>query len=183
VYTSVTPHKSDPRTRKVLRRLRKEHPLDTSLISFLPADVLGAIAASKNLCAAGPDGLTEIHYKHLGPRGIQYLTVLFNLSTQRAELPAIWKAAVIIPILKPGKCADQGSSYRPILLLCPAVKLLERLLKPFIQVEYPKCRSQHGYAPFHSTTTALLPIATQVAIGFNDQKPARHSAMVILDIS
>jgi hypothetical protein len=157
--------------------------LETSLISFLQAHILRAITASKNLSAVGPDGLTAIHFKHLGPRALQYLTVLFNLSTQRADIPAIWKAAVIILILKSGKSADQGSSYRPISLLCLAVKLLERLLKPYIQEAYPKSHTQHGYVPFHSTTTALLPIATQVAIGFNDPKPARHSAMVIIDIS
>ena len=31
---------------------------------------------------------------------------------------------------KPGKPADLGTSYRPISLLCPTVKVLERLLQP-----------------------------------------------------
>jgi hypothetical protein len=35
----------------------------------------------------------------------------------------------------------------------------------------------------HSTTTALLPLATQVAICFNDKKPPRRCAMVAIDIS
>jgi hypothetical protein len=35
----------------------------------------------------------------------------------------------------------------------------------------------------HSTVTALRPIATQVAIGFNDEKPARCSALAMIDIS
>jgi hypothetical protein len=60
---------------------------------------------------------------------------------------------------------------------------LERLLRPEIRSALPKAKSQHGYASFHSTITALLPFATRVAVGFNDIKPARRSALVALDIS
>ena len=61
-----------------------------------------------------------------------YLTDLFNLSVNCANIPVIWKQAIVVPILKPGKPAEQGNSYRPISLLSPVVKilLLERLIKP-----------------------------------------------------
>jgi hypothetical protein len=61
--------------------------------------------------------------------------------------------------------------------------VLERLIKPDVVAALPKHESQHGYTPMHSTTTALLPIATQIAIGFNDKKPPRRSALAIIDIS
>jgi retron-type reverse transcriptase len=35
----------------------------------------------------------------------------------------------------------------------------------------------------NSTTTALLPIATNIAIGFNEPKPAKRTALVSIDIS
>jgi hypothetical protein len=95
----------------------------------------------------------------------------------------VWKTAIIIPILKPGKPADQGASYRPISLLSPAVKILERLLRPHIRVALLKHPYQHGYAEQHSTVTALLPIATKVAIGFNGKKPASRSVLVTIDVS
>ena len=88
-----------------------------------------------------------------------------------------------MPILKPGKPADQGSLYRPISLLSPVVKILEHLIKPDVVNALPKHKTQHGYSPLHSTVTALLPIATQIAIGFNDVKPPRCSAVASLDIS
>ena len=90
---------------------------------------------------------------------------------------------MIIPIVKPGKPANQGTSYRPISLLSPVVKILERLIKPDVVAALPKHATQHAYSPLHSTTTALLPIATQIAIGFNDKKPPRRSALAIIDIS
>jgi retron-type reverse transcriptase len=35
----------------------------------------------------------------------------------------------------------------------------------------------------HSTITALLPIVNNIAVGFNEKKPASRTAMVVLDIS
>ena len=105
------------------------------------------------------------------------------MSVRRADIPSIWKKAVIVPVPKPGKSADQGLSYRPILLLSPEIKVLERLLLPYATVALPKDESQHGYAPLHSITSALLPIVTRIAVGFNDKKPARRTGIVAIDIS
>jgi hypothetical protein len=105
------------KTRKVLRRLRAVHKLDRSITPFTVRNVDEAIRASKNSSAVGPDGLTAIHLKHLGHFALTYLTELFNLSIRHADIPAMWKAAIIVPILKPDKSADQNLSYRPILLL------------------------------------------------------------------
>jgi hypothetical protein len=52
-----------------------------------------------------------------------------------------------------------------------------------LPMPYQKSSSQHGFAPKHFCTTALLPIVTRIAIGFNDPKPARHTAVCALDIS
>jgi hypothetical protein len=111
------------------------------------------------------------------------MTVLFNLSISSANQPAVWKAANIIPILKPGKPSNISTSYRPISLLSPVVKILERLLLPSVSIGLPRSRSQHGFTPFRSTVTALLPIVTHVDNGFIQAKPPTHTAVVALDIS
>jgi hypothetical protein len=183
LFTSTVRHKSDRKTRKIMRSLRAKHKLDTNFRPFTPLATRDAINASKNSSATGPDGLTAIHLKHIGPRAIAYLTELFNLSVCSADLPSIWKAAIVVPVLKPGKPANEGGSYRPISLLSPAVKVLERLLLPLISAALPKDKTQHGFAPMHSCTTALLPIVTRVAIGFNDPKPARRTAICAVDVS
>jgi hypothetical protein len=63
------------------------------------------------------------------------------------------------------------------------VKVLERLLLPFLTESLPCATTQNGYRPLHSTITALLPIVMKIAIGFNEGKPASRSALVSLDIS
>jgi hypothetical protein len=63
------------------------------------------------------------------------------------------------------------------------MKVLERLLLPLISDGLPKDKSQHGFAAIHSCTTALLPLAIRVAIGFNDAKPACRSAICAVDVS
>ena len=67
------------------------------------------------------------HLKNLGPLGLQYLAQLYNLSLNHCYITAIWKYAIIIPILKP---ANSGTRHRSISILCPAAEVLERLLYP-----------------------------------------------------
>ena len=138
---------------------------------------------SKNSTAPSADGLTIHQLKHLGPLGIRYLTNLFNLSYQHANLSAIWKQAVIIPILKPGKLKDQGPSYRPISILCPASKVLEKLMYARISPHLPLADTQHGYRTGRSTITALLPLTQQVVTGFNQQRPPRRTVTMAVDFS
>ena len=124
-----------------------------------------------------------MHLKHLGPNGLRFLTRLFNLSVQNADIPAIWRSATIIPVPKPGKAADQGVSYRPISLLCPEVKVLERLQLPALVSSLVPNSSQHGFRANHSTVTALLPLATAIARGFNAPKPAERTGLLSIDLS
>jgi hypothetical protein len=63
------------------------------------------------------------------------------------------------------------------------VKILERLLLPLICAGLPISRTQHGFSTGRSTTTALLPLVTRVANGFNENKPPSRTAAAILDIS
>ena len=130
-FTSIGPHKQLPITRKVLCRIRKKK-LVADYSPFVDADVIGAIGRAKLSTAAGPDGIKMVHLKHLGPRAISYLTSIFNLSVCHSVLPSIWKQALILPVPKSGKPAPVLTSYRPISLLCPASKLLERCLLPLI---------------------------------------------------
>ena len=113
------------------------------------------------------DELSIHHLKLLGPWGLLYLTILYNLSFNGASVPDMWKEAIIVPLLMVGKPRDLGSSYRPLSLLSPVAKVLERLvlhrmaflpLRPF----------QHGFRSGHSTTTALLPLVHAAASGFNE---------------
>ena len=84
-----------------------------------------AIKSCRSSRAQGPDTLSIFHLKKLGPLATEHLTALYNDSLKSCRLPSIWKISLVIPIPKPGKDSSQGTSYRPISLLCPAAKVLE----------------------------------------------------------
>ena len=85
--------------------------------------------------------------------------------------------------MKAGKPRDQGRSYRPVSLLCPAVKILERLFLPSIVEALGTRPSKHGFKSRHSTASALLPISARVVSGFSQRKPPSSTIPIVLDIS
>jgi hypothetical protein len=182
-FSSVSSHKSNPRSRCVIRKLKQKHQIDPTFSPFTEALTKQAIEKLSSSTAKRSDGLNSLQLKFLGPRGIAFLTKLYNLSLARAEIPAVWKRANIVPIPKPGKPANDSKGYRPISLLSPAVKELEHLLLPYCVDFLPSAKTQHGYKAGHSTTTPMLPIVTAIATGFNKPKPASRTALVLLDIS
>ena len=109
-------HNSSRKTRLVSREVRR-NPNDT-IVTFTTDLVTRAIRSCSNTKASGPDKLSIFHLKHLGPRATAYLTALFNDSVNSSRIPAIWKSSIVIPIPKPGKDTSQGTSYRPISLIC-----------------------------------------------------------------
>ena len=137
----------------------------------------------QNTNSTGPDGLNIRHLKHLGPKGLDYLTKILNLSLNKNIIPQIWKLAKIIPIPKPNKDPHQGSSYRPISLLSPTAKLLEKIILPYITNNIPMIYHQHGFKTKHSTTTALHQLTNHITTGFNQKKPPHRTITIALDMS
>ena len=78
---------------------------------------------------------------------------------------------------------SQGTSYRPILLLCAAAKVLESLLLPTINKNLFPAQDQHGFRCEHSTTSALLHLTTYIAVGFNKKKPPDQTVGMAVDLS
>ena len=173
----------DRAIRRLMRKdLHRHRRVDPSYRTFDERGVTGAIKNASSSTAQGPDGLTMLHLRHLGPHGLAFLTELFNLSVAGISIPAIWKYSVIIPIVKAGKLREQGCSYRTISLLCPAVKILELLFLPSIVEALGTCPSHHCFKPRHSTASALLPISAMVVFGFNQPKPPSRTIVLAVDI-
>ena len=152
-------------------------------MTFTTDLVTRAIRSCSNTKAFGPDKLSIFHLKHLGPRATAYLTALFNDSVNSSRIPAIWKSSIVIPIPKPGKDSSQGTSYRPISLICPAAKVLEALILPTVNAHLLPADDQHGFRPGHSTTSALLQLTTDIATGFNQKKPPHRTVCVAVDLT
>ena len=151
--------------------------------TFCDNETKEAIKKSKNSKAIGPDKISNLHLKHLGPKGITYLTKIFNLSVQTSQIPSIWKTSLIIPLLKPGKDAKEAKSYRPVSLLCPSIKILERLLLPTLDEHLEVPDFQHGFRKNHFTVTALHDINQDINAGFNKNRPPDRTVLVQLDLS
>lgn len=141
-----------------MRKLKILHRLDHSFKPFTDEMTKVAIQKSSNSTALGPDRLTSLHLKFFGPLGISYLTRLYNLFFAHADIPTLWKQSNIVPIPKPGKPAGLSTSYRPICLLSPCVKVLERLLVPFVTEASPSAPTQHGYKPSIASPLLSCPL-------------------------
>ena len=174
-------HSSSHETRYVSREARKKSQ-ETAPI-FTTAMVTSTIKSCSNSRAFGPDLLSIFHLKILGPKATEYLTALFNDSFKSSRIPSIWKTSLVIPIPKPGKDSSQGTSYRPISLLCPAAKVMEALILPEVNYHLFPSPDQHGFRPAHSTTSALLQLTTDIATGFNQRKPPDRTVCIAVDLT
>ena len=164
-FTPPSNNKPSKRLRTTLRHL-KNKPKNQE-VNITVSQTIAAIKKSKNSKAIGPDGISPIMLKYLGLNGIRYLTRLFNISVNQSQIPTIWKVGRIIPLLKPGKPSDQGTSYRPISLLSPAAKILEAILLPEISKSLNLADHQHGFRKGRSTLTALQDISENITKGLN----------------
>lgn len=181
-YTPGSDKKPSKEFRNKLRHLKKK-PKNTPDINFTEDQVKSAIKRSKNSKALGPDDLSPQMLKNIGNNGIKYLTKIYNKVVNTATIPNSWKIGRIIPILKPGKPANEGKSYRPISLLSPTAKILESLIQVPLREAIPLADHQHGFRKGRSTTTALQAINSHITKNLNIKKPANRTVVVALDLS
>ena len=104
--------------------------------------------------------------------------VCLKLLLTKNIIPHTWNLANIVPIPKPNKGTNNGSSYRPISLLSVIAKTLEKSLLPYITANTPM---QHGHKTQHSTVTALHTLNNIVA-KFNQLAPPARTITVALDM-
>jgi RNA polymerase subunit RPABC4/transcription elongation factor Spt4 len=172
------------KTKKTNRKIDKyTKTLPSNPITITTTQVHEAISKASNNNSTGPDNINIRHLKHLGPCALQYLTDTLNLALTLNIIPHIWKLAKIIPIPKPNKDPNSGPSYRPISLLSPIAKTMEKVLLPHITPGLPDIKHQHGFKTMHSTTTALHQLTNQITQGFNQAQPPLRTVVVSLDLS
>ena len=58
-------------------------------MSFAPGQTEAANKKSRASKARGPDNISNLHLKHLGPAATAYLTSIFNLSLRNSQIPDI----------------------------------------------------------------------------------------------
>ena len=105
---------------------------------------------------------------------------MFKTALNKNIIPHTWELANIVPITKPNKDTDKGTSHRPISILSVIAKTLEKNLLPYITAN---TLMQHGYKTQHSTVTALHTLNNTVEKGFNQMAPPAQTITVALDMS
>ena len=179
-FTNTVKHATHKTNRHINRAT---HNIQGYNITLTTSQVQEAIKQSKNNNSQGPDKLNSRHLKHIGPLGLAFLTSMFKTALNKNIIPHTWKLANIVPIPKPNKDTDKGTSYRPISLLSVIAKTLEKSLLPYITANIPNTPMQHGYKTQHSTVTALHTLNNTVAKGFNQMAPHARTITVALDMS
>ena len=118
-FVNTIPHKTNTTNRKILRL----HPTQ---IHITTEQVQAAIKSSKKNNSTGPDNIIIKHLKHISKLGLKYLTNIYNAALNDNKIPHVWKLANIIPVPKPNKDVNIGTSYRPISIPSVIAKHLRR---------------------------------------------------------
>ena len=151
---------------------------------FTPLMVAKEIDKMNCKKSPGHDGITGRMLRELPRRGILYLTLIFNAIIISNYFPESWKLAKIIVVLKPGKPAEEPSSYRPISLLTAISKLFERLLmirlNPIIQENKLFPIFQYGFRRMHAITEQAHSVAKLASIALEDKS---YCCGVFLDVA
>lgn len=108
---------------------------------------------------------------------------LINLSLATAEVPVVWKTAVISPIFKNGS-KDVIANYRPISLLPLLSKILEKAVcyqvMKYLESNSLINKNFSGYRRFHSTTTALIKITDDI---LKNMERGLVTSLILTDLS
>ena len=112
-----------------LRRLREQMACTTGRLDypFSEPELVQVLQELPLKKAPGPDGLTYEAFKVDDGILRSALLSFFELVRFWAVVPSVWRTAIVKPLHKTGS-AEEFTNYRPISLLCCALKIFERLL-------------------------------------------------------
>lgn len=132
--------------------------------------------------SAGPDGIQAILLQKLPRKGFAHLLQIYNCCLRLNTFPDRWQIAIITPLLKPGKDPTIPRSYRPISLLDHMGKLLEKVIRHYLQQHVDSSdiipHFQAGFRHSHSTLTQLARITRDIHAALGEE---RAICMVSID--
>lgn len=168
----------------IMESLSTTHQLSPPIKKFTKHEVCSVIGKLKLNKAPGYDLITAKILKELPNSGILLLTQIFNAVLRREFVPAQWKVAEIILILKPGKDPESVSSYRPISLLPIVSKAFEILFMKRLTPELAKSKlipaHQFGFREGHGTVEQVHRLVSKINNAFEHKQ---YCSAAFLDIS
>lgn len=122
-------------------------------------------------------GLDNVHYEmleHVSDILLEELLSLMNEIWRQGRLPKLWKHAVVIPVLKPGKDPSSPSSYRPIALTSVLCKVMERMITDrlvhFLESKGALVEYQSGFRKGRCTMDNVMALDYEVRRAFANKE-------------
>lgn len=169
-----------------VERLVSLPPSAPALDYVKAAEVAKIIKDLRPKKSPGSDGISNKVLKRFPVPLIYLLVSIFNAAMSTCSFPFVWKEANVIGIHKPGKKANEPTSYRPISLLSALGKIYERLLlsRLWSHVNEHKLLpdEQFGFRAHHSCPEQVLRITEHIHSNWHGTWPADTGA-VFLDVA
>ena len=125
---------------------------------------------SCNNSAPGKDNVSFVMIKKLNIKAKKYLLKFYNYLWKMGFFPKLWRHAIIIPIVKPGKDPSLPTNYRPISLTSSICKLMEKMVNMrlmwYIEENNILSPTQSGARRNRSTLDSLGSLENQIKEGF-----------------
>jgi hypothetical protein len=181
------PHDSeipDVEEREILQPQEAPSRLETPVKKFKITEVRAAIKHIRTKKAPGYELITGRILKELPEVGLRATILIFNSVVRTGYFPAQWMVSQIITILKPGKPADEVTSYRPISLLPILSKLSEKIfltrLQPLLHEQRTIPDHQFGFRQKHATIEKVHRVTNAITEALMNHK---YCTAAFLDIS
>lgn len=159
-----------------------QEELEIKLVT--PREVSSEINRLRLKKTPGYDLITGEILRNLPRKAIIKITTLINACFRLKHVPDVWKFAEVIMIPKPGKPANEVTSYRPISLLPILSKLFEKLLikriKPLLEDKNLIPDYQFGFREKHSTIDQVHRITNIIERTLEEKKVC---STVFLDVA
>ena len=134
-------------------------------------EVSNIINALKPKHSTGYDNLSMDFIKQIHDEICFPISIIINKSSVEGKVPDSLKIAEIIPVYKSKERKNIIDDYRPISILPPISKILEKTIHKrlyrFISKKFYK--SQYGFRPKHSTTQAVAEFSIDVLDAFEEK--------------
>ena len=141
------------------------------------------ISSLSNSRSSATDELDNYSVKVAGPVIAKPLHHIVTLSLMQERFPTTWKFAKVLPLHKKLSVLER-KNYRPVAILSPLSKILEKIIYEQIYSYFTSNKllhpSLHGYRKNRSTLTALLQMYEQWVQAAHQGKV---SGAVLLDLS
>ena len=141
------------------------------------------ISSLSNSRSTATDEMDNYAVKVAGPAIAKPLHHIITLSLMQEKFPTTWKYAKVLPLHKKFSILER-KNYRPVAILSPLSKILEKIVYEQVYFYFTKNKllhpNLHGYRRNRSTLTALLQMYEQWVQAAHQ---GQVSGAVLLDLS